>query len=70
MYMVTIAARMSKGSLASDASKASAAPWKRVMKLLRRPMLFSASRMAVTASPSDAAGARLNEMVAAGNWAR
>jgi hypothetical protein len=42
--MVTIAARISNGSLASELSKASAAPWKRVMRLSGRP---------ATASPSD-----------------
>src|SRR5215470_12132217 len=70
MYMVMIAARMRRGSLAREASKASAAPWKRVIKLGGRPIFFSTSRMAVTASPKEARGARLKEMVAAGNWAR
>ena len=34
------------------------------------PSSRSAAVMALTASPSDAPGARLNEIVAAGNWPR
>ena len=64
-----IAARIRNSSLPSDAWKASAAPWKVVITLAGRPMSVSALRMAFTASPSEAPGARLNETVVAGKLA-
>ena len=57
--------------MSSDVWKASAAPWKLVMMLARHADLASAPRrMASTASPSEAPGARLKETVVAGNWPR
>src|SRR5499427_4896359 len=70
MYMVTIAARISHRVLSSEAWNASAAPWKLVCTLSGTPISRSAARIAFTASPSDAPGARLKEIVAAGNWPR
>src|ERR1700730_13056684 len=70
MYIVTIAASTRNSSLPSDAWNASAGPLKRVMKLSGKPMSPSALRMSVTALPRDAPGARLNEIVVAGNWPR
>ena len=63
-----MAARISHSWFASDARKASAAPWSLTWALTGRPMSRCASSMASTASPSDAPRARLNEIVAAGNW--
>ena len=40
------------------------------MTLSGRPMSACACLIAVTAPPSDAPGARLNEIVADGNWPR
>ena len=68
MYMVTMAARMSHSSFASDARKASAAPWKRTCALAGSASSCCAASMVLTASPRDAPGAKLNEMVDAGNW--
>ena len=68
MYIVTIAAMISSSSLASAAWKASAAPWNAVIMLAGRPISFSAFLIASTAAPSEAPGARLNEIVVAGNW--
>ena len=65
MYMVTMAARISQSSLASDARNASAAPWKRICALAGSERSRCAASIAVTASPRDAPGARLNEIVAA-----
>src|SRR5262245_46188048 len=68
MYMVTMAARISHSVLESDASNASAAPWKLVMTLGGRLICASAALIAATASPRDAPLARLKDTVAAGNW--
>ncbi len=68
MYIVMMAARISHSSLDSDDWNASAAPWKLVCMLAGRPISCSAALMASTAAPSDAPRARLNEMVADGNW--
>src|SRR6266571_4036539 len=70
MYMVTIAARMSSNSLASDARNASAAPWKLVRTESGSSSALASASIAPTAAPSEAPGARLKEMVAAGNWPR
>src|SRR4051794_26070709 len=70
MYMVAIAARIRNSSLESDAWNAWAAPWKAVAKLAGSPISCSAFWIAVTAAPSDDPGARLNEIVVAGNWPR
>ena len=50
-----------------DALKASAAPWSFTCALTGRPMSRCAASTALTASPSDAPGARLNEIVEATN---
>src|SRR5204862_7831038 len=60
------AARMSSGSLASEAWKACAVPWKLARMLAGRPISRSAASMAVTASPRATPGARLKERVTAG----
>ena len=65
-----IAAMISRSSLPRAAWKASAAPWKVVIMLAGSPISRSALRIALTASPSEAPGARLNDTVAAGNWPR
>ena len=65
---MTIAARISQSWFVSDARKASAAPWSFTCALTGRPISRCAASMAFTASPSDAPRARLNEIVAAGNW--
>ena len=69
MYTVTIAARISQPSFASDAWKASAVPWKPARKAGRQPDLRVACSTARTASPSDVPGDRLNDSVTAGNCA-
>src|SRR5437773_1906337 len=66
------AARMRIGSLASEAWKARAAPRKPVWIDGGRLISRAAPLMASTASPREAPGARLNEIVTAGNcpwWA-
>ena len=63
-----MAARISQSWFVSDALKASAAPWSFTCVLAGRPMSRCAASTAFTASPSDAPGARLKEIVAAGNW--
>src|SRR5689334_6885000 len=70
MYMVTTAARISQSSFASEPRNALAAPWKAICALAGTPISSFAFWITSTASPSDAPGARLNEMVAAGNWPR
>ncbi len=65
--MVTTAARISSRVLVSDDWKASAAPWKLVSIESGSFISASALRMASTALPSAAPGARLNDTVAAGN---
>src|SRR3954451_1067557 len=68
MYMVTMAARISRRVLSREARNASAAPWNRVWMLAGRPISLCACSIAATAEPSDAFGPRLNESVTAGNW--
>src|SRR5215470_2274632 len=70
MYIVTMAARMRSSVFTSDARKARAAPWKLVRTLGGMRISFSAFSMASTASPSEAFGARLNEIVVEGNCPR
>ncbi|MNZ39051.1 hypothetical protein D3C78_565380 [compost metagenome] len=69
MYMVTTEARISSSVLVSDDSNASAAPRKPVCRLSGICISLSTSRIACTASPSATPSARLNDTVAAGNWA-
>ncbi len=69
MYIVTTAAMIRNRVLVSEALNASAAPWKLVKTLAGKPRSVLAFSMAFTASPSEEPGARLKEMVAAGNWA-
>src|ERR1022692_2685548 len=68
MYMVTMAARISHSSLASEPRNAAAAPSNWICALAGRPIAACVFWIAVTASPSEAPGARLNEIVADGNW--
>src|ERR1035438_2085636 len=68
MYMVTMAARISHSSLASEPRNAAAAPWNWICALAGRPISACVFWMPVTASPSEAPGERLNEIVADGNW--
>src|SRR5262249_57113451 len=68
MYTVMRAARMSSGSLASAAWKAWAVPWKVARIDGGMAISRSAARIASTAWPREARGARLNEKVTAGNW--
>src|SRR6266540_1798176 len=65
MYIVTIAARMSQISFASDPSNAAAAPWNCTCALAGTPISRRALSISLTASPSDAPGARLNDVVVA-----
>ena len=67
MYTVTSAARISSGSLLSDASKDAAVPWNAACTLIGMPMSFCAFSMASVAAPSEAFGARLKEIVTTGN---
>src|SRR5947199_907669 len=62
-----MAARMSHASLASDASKARAVPWNSAWMAAGRPTSNLAWSIALTASPSDTPGARLNDTVTAEN---
>src|SRR5258706_15555218 len=68
MYIVTIAARIRRSSLASEARNASAAPWKPVRTESGSSSALASASIAPTAAPSETPGARLKEMVAAGNW--
>src|SRR5512143_4059759 len=70
MYIVTIAARISQISVASEARNALAAPWKRICTDAGTPSSRSVPSIARTASPSETPRARLNDTVAAGNWPR
>src|SRR5260370_21598561 len=70
MYIVTIAASSRKISLVREDSNAELAPRKFAMKLVGSFISCCAARISRTASPSDAPGAKLNEIVAAGNWPR
>ena len=67
IYTVMIAARISHGSFASDAMKACAVPWNDACTLNGMFISFCAASMAFVASPNAAPGARLNEIVTAGN---
>ena len=62
------AARISSGSLASEAWNAAAVPWNAVWMLAGMPICFCACSIALTASPSEDAGRELKESVTAGNW--
>src|ERR1700677_2540929 len=68
--MAAIAAASRKISFDSADWNACAAPWKLTAKLGGRSISCSAWPIASTASPSDAPGARLNEMVVTGNCFR
>ena len=69
MYIVTIAARISHSSLSSDARNASAAPWKLICTLSGRSELgLGRLDRLRRRRPATRRGARLNEIVAAGNW--
>src|SRR5690606_156455 len=68
MYITATAARISHNVDDSEARKASAAPWKRDSMLAGRSISTCAASIAATASPNEAPGARLNEIVVAGNW--
>src|SRR4029079_14441047 len=61
---------MRSSVLSSEARKASAAPWKLVRMLPGTRISFSAFSIASTASPSEARGARLKEIVVGAKWAR
>ena len=64
-----MAAAISSGVELSDDWKAWAVPWKRAVERDRRLELAPApAGCAATASPSAVPGARLNEIVTAGNW--
>jgi membrane-associated PAP2 superfamily phosphatase len=64
---VNSAARISHGSLLSDAPNAWAVPWKLAWTVAGRPICRSAAWIAVTACPSATPGARLNDSVVAGS---
>ncbi|MNO42995.1 hypothetical protein D3C76_332000 [compost metagenome] len=66
--MVTTAARISSSVLDSEAWNASAAPWKRVCTPAGIPMSCCTCSITLTASPSATPGARLNDIITAGNW--
>ena len=66
--MTTSAAAIRIGVLESDVWKAWALPWKLVCSESGLPQLFSTCWMALTASPIEVPGARLNEIVTDGNW--
>ena len=63
-----MAASTSSSVLSSDARNAAAAPWNVVWTLAGMPISACACSIAATALPSDAPGARLNDIVTAGNW--
>src|SRR5271155_653592 len=68
--MAAIAAASRNTSFDSADWNACAAPWKLTAKLGGRLMSASALPIASTASPSEAPGARLNEIVVTGNCFR
>src|SRR5580658_5331097 len=68
MYTVTSAARISTGSFANDAVNAWAVPWNAPWMLAGMPISSLTIFTALTASPSEAFGARLKESVTTGNW--
>ena len=68
MYIVTIAARISQSSLASEARNASAAPWNSICMLAGNCELALRRLDGLDRVAERRPGARLNEIVAAGNW--
>ena len=67
MYTVTRAARMSRDSFEREFLKAAAVPWNSYCRLGGKCMFVATLSIAVMAPPSEASGARLKEMVTAGN---
>ena len=65
---MTSAARISKGSLASEVWKAAAVPWKLASMVGGKLMARCALLIASVAWPKDTLGARLNDNVTAGYW--
>jgi hypothetical protein len=65
---VTSAASTSSGSFVSDDRNAAAVPWKLPCTLGGRRRSRAVRWVAASAAPSAAPGARLNEIVTAGNW--
>src|ERR1700730_240219 len=70
MYIGTIAASSRRRPVVRQDSSAEVEPRKLAMKLVGSFISCCAARISRTASPSDAPGAKLNEIVAAGNWPR
>ena len=68
--MAAIAAASRSTSFDRADWKACAAPWKLTAKLGGRSISLSACPIASTASPREAPGARLNEIVVTGNCFR
>ncbi|MCY1378814.1 hypothetical protein D9M71_573390 [compost metagenome] len=68
MYMVTTAARISSKVLDNEAWNACAAPWNWVCTPIGMPMSFCTCSMISTACPSATPGARLKDIITAGNW--
>ncbi len=66
--MVTTAARISSKVLDSDAWKASAAPWNWVCTPTGMPISCFTWSMISTPLPRAMPGARLNDIITAGNW--
>src|ERR1700722_18489387 len=69
IYMVRTAASSRNTSFESEDWKACAAPWKLIPKLAGSSISLNAELIASTA-PSEAPGARLNEIVVTGNCLR
>src|ERR1700689_82844 len=70
IYMVRTAASSRNTSFESEDWKACAAPGKLIPKLAGSSISLSPELIASTAPPSDAPGARLNEIVVTGNCLR
>src|SRR5277367_1460704 len=70
MYIVTMAATKRRTSLVREDSNAELAPRKLAIKLDGSFISCCTARISRTASPSAAPGAKLKEIVAAGNWPR
>src|SRR5271156_7099254 len=68
--MVRTAASSRNPSFDSEDWKACAAPWKLIPKLAGSSISLSAALIPSTAPPSEAPGARLNEIVVTGNCLR
>src|SRR4051812_18853092 len=64
------AARISQPSLASELRKTAAVPWNSAWMLPGIPSLATAASIVFVAPPSEAPGARLNEIVVTGNCPR